>query len=781
MLVALAAYGCGKPAQTTGDASNSSDDGGDAAQDAAPIDASTDSAMDAWSDASPDAMIGPLTPDPTDPVSVPCSGVLGFPGPGIVPLDGAPGEMLVGDLDGDGKNDILSRGIQLVVARGNGDGTFQVPTPIAAPANAYGFRLVQLDADAKPDLVFGVKSNTIFEIRAAFNDGNGGFGTPQLLYSSTSISFSQIEVVDVNADGKQDILGLRASNGELGVLLSSGSSFLAPQLYPVGPATYTYQMIVGDLTGDGHPDVIATDGTATVIVLVNNGDGTLATPSTYSSAGTASGLVLVDANEDDKLDVIVGTRSMFPAYGQIDVLLNQGDGSLGNATSYSFGMPSYEPRRLVAADVDGDGHVDIGAMDWPGIGARLFLGSGTGQFGAPLFIPYDQPGAIAFADLQGDGRPDLVLLAEKGAAAYLNHGTSNPFDARSVYDFGGTLSSVAGPRMADVNDDGQLDLLAIGENSSPGDTVFTRLATGGGAFGPVSSYAALHASQATLADLDNNARADLVLLGTGAQGYGVQTLLNAGSGTLIPTAPVPLPDAGSEIVLADIDGDGIRDALIGHAGDYPTYASSVRFYRGNGSGGFASGISLWTGTHLHGFAVTDLNRDGMGDLVLGSYSGAFTMETLLATGNGDFAPPFVTMTSGLPRSRLFARDIDGDGNADILGVDPDGVVVMLGDGTGALDAPIHTAARFTVNNDASFADFDGDGHLDIVIANYDGTVIILLGEGDGTFRSPRIYDGGPPTSQVATGDIDGDGRVDILVNGRASGVGEASILFGRCL
>ncbi len=85
-------------------------------------------------DAPPDGVpVGPLTPDPGDPVSLPCTGLVGFPNPGMVPANSASYELVVGDVNGDGKTDAVFRdndGVKL--ALGNGTETFGLPTLVTS-------------------------------------------------------------------------------------------------------------------------------------------------------------------------------------------------------------------------------------------------------------------------------------------------------------------------------------------------------------------------------------------------------------------------------------------------------------------------------------------------------------------------------------------------------------------------------------------------------------------------------------------------------------------------
>ncbi len=137
----------------------------------------------------------------------------------------------------------------------------------------------------------------------------------------------------------------------------------------------------------------------------------------------------------------------------------------------------------------------------------------------------------------------------------------------------------------------------------------------------------------------------------------------------------------------------------------------------------------------------------------------------------------MTSGAGLPNSRLFARDFNGDGKSYVLGFGDGSAIVMLGNGDGTLGAPLASAAPGLLPTDVAFADIDGNGHLDAVLPST-SLVGILLGHGDGTFSAPLYFEAGVDVTTLNVGDVDHDGRLDILVNNRYD---RLSVLHGRCL
>lgn len=350
----------------------------------------------------------------------------------------------VADLNSDGKPDLIvtntgSGAVGTVsVLLGNGDGTFQAPvTYYSGGHEAYSVAVADVNGDGKPDLIVantcGDGSCTTGTISVFLGKGDGTFQSPSTFSSGGSTTFS-VAVADMNGDGKLDLvvadmLGSINGDGIVGVLLGNGDgTFQSAVNYDSG-GYITSSAAVGDVNGDGRPDVVAANYCAsdltsfcnygTVTVMLGNGNGTLAPPVSYNLIQiSADSVTIADLNRDGRNDIVAANGS-----ASVNVLLGNGDGTFRSAVSYSIG--GYSITSVIVADLNADGIPDIGAATLCSSSSNCYghqslgtvqvlIGNGNGTFqAAAAFDPggYDSI-SITSGDANGDGRADLFLVNE---------------------------------------------------------------------------------------------------------------------------------------------------------------------------------------------------------------------------------------------------------------------------------------------------------------------------------------------------------------------------------
>src|SRR2546427_1474363 len=310
--------------------------------------------------------------------------------------------------------------------------------------------------------------------------------------------------------------------------------------------------------------------------------------------------------------------------------------------------------------------------------------------------------------------------------------------------------------IADVNGDGRPDLLTVNTGAN---TVSVLLGNGAGSFGPRTDFATGAVPHGlAIADLDGDGNPDLIVANTGANT--VSVLLGTGTGTFAAAMDFPTGVAPFFVAVDDLNRDGIPDLVVVNVG-----ADTVSVLLGVGDGTFGPKMDFATGAGARSVAIGDLNGDGVPDLVVSNVS-ASTVSVLLGTGSGSFGPKTDFPTGAGARDVAIA-DLNGDGRLDVVVANADAgtVSVLLGVGDGTLvtrtDFAVGAGPRFV-----AIGDVNEDGILDLVVANSDSnTVSVLLGTGTGSFaaRTDLATGAGTRPFSVAIGDLNGNGQRDLAV------------------
>jgi hypothetical protein len=238
----------------------------------------------------------------------------------------------VADVNGDGKPDLLMANYcastncnpdgLVGVLLGNGDGTFQAAVTYDSGGNTTrSVAVADVNGDGKPDLlvVNTAEYGAFGSVSVLLGNGDGTFQTA-MTYSSGGWQASSVSVADVNGDGKPDLLvanicvsSSNCNNGTVGVLLGNGDGTFQAAVASGSGGAYAESVAVGDVDGDGKPDLVVANFYASpgnpdglVGVFLGNGDGTFQTAMTYSSGGLeATWVAIADVNADGKPDLLV--------------------------------------------------------------------------------------------------------------------------------------------------------------------------------------------------------------------------------------------------------------------------------------------------------------------------------------------------------------------------------------------------------------------------------------------------------------------------------------------
>jgi FG-GAP-like repeat len=274
-----------------------------------------------------------------------------------------------------------------------------------------------LDGDAKLDLIVSDGNVQIFT-----NKGAGALAGPVTYSPGKS---QRLGLGDLNGDGRLDIVTSTSDTDQSGVpttglsvLTSAGAgSFIGTHYLVTGGSP---EFVVGDLTGDGKPEV-AMSGTAGVDILLNDGKGSLLIPFPTYLAPPLGVIASGDVDGDGIVDLVVGGGGgvFFPGGGgAIDALHGLGNAAFAVATKLTDSVPYAS---FALADVDGDHKLDL-VEPFPDCGAvGVFLNDGAGRFASATYYRIaGLLGTPAVGDVNGDGRADIVVPNGKTASVLLH-------------------------------------------------------------------------------------------------------------------------------------------------------------------------------------------------------------------------------------------------------------------------------------------------------------------------------------------------------------------------
>ena len=340
-----------------------------------------------------------------------------------------------------------------------------------------------------------------------------------------------------------------------------------------------------------------------------------------------------------------------------------------------------------------------------------------------------QPANIAVADLNGDGKPDLVVANHNGQLAIFIAKSNGTFLPPTIVtlDFYVTGSIAIG----DFNGDKKPDIVAVGGGHVNGIGLALLTGNGDGTYNPPQYFpTTLTGASISLVvgDFNKDGNLDIYVGGNGSS----ELILGDGKGNFHDT---PLQNAsGFSVAVGDFNGDGNLDAASSEPyGESPDAASSaLAVLLGNGNGTFQypqTYLGLSRPQGVLGVAVADLNHDGKSDVIATDYAGGGVL-VFLGKGDGTFSGP-TDWGAGNQPGTVTVADFNGDGNLDLAVSDfgGGGVTALPGNGDGTFVPPYPPSDFPTGKNPTGIvvADFNHDGSPDIAVANYgDGTITILL-------------------------------------------------------
>jgi hypothetical protein len=330
----------------------------------------------------------------------------------------------IADINGDGKPDILTAS-SLLVGDGTGHFTVKLGNQFPGLTNVGSvIRVADLNNDKINDAVVTTldTQGNPSSAHVFLGQKTGKFGTGKALSVPNVLD---VAIADFNGDSIPDLALLSYTMGsgiELRVLLGTGNgTFGAPLTVPLPAGTSQStggRIFIADFNNDKKMDLLLLDVgdpfqssvNGATYAFLGNGKGSFTLSTTLTEVKNPFDAAIADFNKDGKLDVVLSSTDFNGSFSNPPLIfLGSGKGTFG--TGKPVPTVSTIPLHMVAADIDGDGKTDLVIGNCCGLAAlSVVFGKGNGTFEPEqIFQVAESPSQIAVADLNGDKRPDIVI------------------------------------------------------------------------------------------------------------------------------------------------------------------------------------------------------------------------------------------------------------------------------------------------------------------------------------------------------------------------------------
>jgi hypothetical protein len=380
-------------------------------------------------------------------------------------------------------------------------------------------------------------------------------------------SYQPISITDISS-------GLTAFTAMPFIVTFSGSnafdsySFASPVTFPLS-GYYLNQLLVGDIDGDGLPDLAATnnDGISVWRNISTIGSFSFSDRHNYNVETTPEDIKMADIDGDGKSDLVVSNSGS----NTISILRNSSSsGSVSFAAKVSFATGS-NPKGLSVGDFDGDGRPDIAIVNYTSNTVSILRNNSTiGTISFETKIDYavgSGPVCISNGDLDGDGKLDLAIVNSSSNTISIIRNTSTSgtisFESKIDYNTGQEPSDIS---IGDFDSDGMYDLVVVNSSSGIADDISIFRNAG---FAGTISFAAkvdynldIRAKKLIISDLDGNGKPDIAVISFSSSISLIRNTCTIGTISFVDDNNVSCNDGANSFTVGDMNGDEKPDIIV---------------------------------------------------------------------------------------------------------------------------------------------------------------------------------------------------------------------------
>jgi hypothetical protein len=598
----------------------------------------------------------------------------------VYPSGSSPGTVAIGDLDGDGRSDIAvgagfgsdpANDAAVHVFLQAADGSLKPGTTYLLGTAPGSVETGDLNGDGRSDVVVAINTGIGVMLQNA-----SGTLDPLVSYTTPGWTWNQLKIGDFNSDGRMDVAGVNSNafGNNLVIFLQTAAGTLAS---PVGYQVRNggTELHAGDVNSDGRTDLVVRNGSGSggpnMTVMLQNADGTMGAPQSYFLDTTnphnlaVNGLGLGDLDGDGRPD-IVATVPFGQNENYVARLLQTAQGTLDPTAFAEFGLVHAVPYSIALANVDSQGPNDI-LITHTGGGFGVFRQSAPGVFSGeeiyqvPLAqLPYGSQG-FAVGDINGDGLPDVVLADMFNGLVVLRHVDNVPPTVAITAPTGGTYY----PNVP----------IAIGwtasDNAALAGFDLTASLDGGATFNSIPGCTGLPSAARTCTWSPAGPPGSIDIRVTARDTAGNKTSADTVIALVTPTLTVTGPTAGTSVFAG-------APLSITWTGNLPASAAMLVELSRDGGGTFETvaaaapntGSLTWTATGP-GTANAIVRVTANGPVTATGTSGVFAIVTpaLVVTSPAPGAiayvgtPVAITWTDNLPASATVSVEVSRDGGS----------------------------------------------------------------------------------------------------------------------